>query len=463
MMRDGSCGGGGPEAGQGKGQQAVAEAVGAFAGVQHDAADAVSKTWHLAAFNHPTNSVTIDNVTNSDAYIVGVRAHNAHGYSSWINSSASSPHTPSQQPPARPTSVTLTRSDAKLTAAWPAVAGATGYHVTYTTDTEAVSRTWHLAALNHPTVTITIDADNDNSYIVGVRARNSHGDSSWINSPTSGPHTPVVSPPDAPAEVRVERVCDHHFVIRWDHSSGATGYDVNYSTNGRKSWKRALTNVSKNVWKGTQWATHKTYWFAVRARNALGESGWTNSAAAPAPPCVPANLRTTGHTDYTGSTGSDPDIATSRITAAWDAGNRATAYDVNYSPDNRASWTRIATGHTTLTHTGDTTGVGSYVVAVRSTNGSLASGWTNAHVAWLTVNSVTATGATLNLANHSGDWWLKQTGPSEGTCTPATGASHTLDSLTANSTHTYNAYSAAGCTDTHLIATAQSFTTPAQV
>lgn len=37
-----------------------------------------------------------------------------------------------------------------------------------------------------------------------------------------------------------------------------------------------------------------------------------------------------------------------------------------------------------------------------------------------------------------------------------------LGDLTANNTHTYNAYSAAGCNDTHLMATAQSFTTPAQ-
>ena len=420
--------------------------------------DAVTKTWSLAAISHPTNSITIDAV-NSDPYIVGVRAHNSHGYSKWRNSPVSNAHTPSAEPPGRPAPVTLTRGDGTLTATWPAVAGATSYHVTYTTDG---GQSWSLAAINHPTVAITFNAVNSDHYIVGVRARNAHGDSKWRNSPTSGPYEHIDGPPEAPAEIRVERVCGQKFTVSFDHSVGATGYDINYSTNGRKSWKRTVTSQYYNVWYFPNWNANKTYWFAVRALNHQGHSGWTNSAAAPPQPCAPSNLRTTGHADYTGSTGTNPAIATSRITTAWNAGNLATAYDVNHSPDNRASWTRIATGHTTLTHTGDTTGTGNYVVAVRSTNGSLTSNWTNAHVAWLTVNNITATGATLNLSNHTGDWWLKQTGPSQGTCTPATGASHTLDSLTANNTYTYNAYNTAGCNDTHLIATAQSFTTPAQ-
>ena len=107
-----------------------------------------------------------------------------------------------QQPPAAPTSVTVARSDGALVASWPAVAGATGYHVTFTDDNAA---SWQLAALNHPAVgntvggvaSITISsADNAKTYVVGVRARNAAGGSLWQNSAPAGPWTPP--PPPSP-------------------------------------------------------------------------------------------------------------------------------------------------------------------------------------------------------------------------------------------------------------------------
>ena len=99
-----------------------------------------------------------------------------------------------QQAPATPSSVTVTRADGALSASWPAVAGATSYHVTYSSDGGG---SWSLAALNHPGTSITIGADNASTYLVGVRARNEHGDSGWRNSPAAGPYTP---PNDDPAD-----------------------------------------------------------------------------------------------------------------------------------------------------------------------------------------------------------------------------------------------------------------------
>ncbi len=87
-----------------------------------------------------------------------------------------------QSPPNTPTSVSVTRADGTLTASWPAVSGATSYHITYSSDNK---RNWSLAALNHPTNSITISGlENAQSYIVGVRARNLVGASAWTNSNT---------------------------------------------------------------------------------------------------------------------------------------------------------------------------------------------------------------------------------------------------------------------------------------
>ena len=65
----------------------------------------------------------------------------------------------------------------------------------------------------------------------------------------------------------------------------------------------------------------------------------------------------------------------------------------------------------------------------------------------LTASAVTATTATLTLANHTGDWWLKKTAPTPaGTCTAGEADfSHALSSLTAGTAYTYRAYRDSGC------------------
>ena len=100
--------------------------------------------------------------------------------------------TAQQGPPGTPSTVTITRSDGMLTASWPAVSGATGYHITYTSDDGA---SWSLAAFDHPSNSITINGvTNSSTYIVGVRARNSSGGGGWRNSASSGPFVPTATP-----------------------------------------------------------------------------------------------------------------------------------------------------------------------------------------------------------------------------------------------------------------------------
>ncbi len=143
-------------------------------------------SWSLAALNHAGTRISIG-VSNSETYLVGVRARNDAGDGGWRNSPSVGPFvlTP---PPATPASVSVTRADGALTASWGAVKGATSYHVTYSSDGGG---SWSLAASNHAGTSITISgADNSKSYLVGVRARNEGGDSGWRNSPTIAPYTP---------------------------------------------------------------------------------------------------------------------------------------------------------------------------------------------------------------------------------------------------------------------------------
>ena len=77
----------------------------------------------------------------------------------------------------------------------------------------------------------------------------------------------------------------------------------------------------------------------------------------------------------------------------------------------------------------------------------------------LTASGVTVTGATLTIANHSGDWYYKADKAPDTTCSSSavTGTTKTLTGLSPIETYTYSAYSDSSCAN--LLATAAAFTT----
>ncbi len=391
------------------------------------------KSWSAAAGpndNHAATTIDITGIDVSKSYVVGVRAGNAHGWGQWRNSASNSP----DPPPGKPGTITVRRADGTLTASWDAVNGADKYHVTYSSDNR---KSWSLAAHAHTTTGITFNVNNALTYIVGVRAGKTVGNatlwSGWRNSSSSG----SVGPPAAPAEVSTNRVCDSKFSFSWTPVAGATGYDLVSSPNNRKSWQRLATNTGVTGGVFTSWQKDKTYYIAVRARNANGMSGWTNSAAAPAPACKAGNPKAVTATTHGTAGGS--------ITTTWDAGHRASAYNLNYQVGS--NWTRIASNISATTHTNTVTGTDAVQFAVQSIGNGTTSEWSHANIGWLTASNPTATGATLALAGHSGSWHVKKTSPSPaGTCSSAiSGATHTLSTLTGSTTYTVTAYSDAVC------------------
>ena len=83
-----------------------------------------------------------------------------------------------------------------------------------------------------------------------------------------------------------------------------------------------------------------------------------------------------------------------------------------------------------------------------------------AHAPSLTASGVTATGATLTIANHNGDWYYKADAAPDNTCQgPVSGTSTTLTGLTSGTSYTYTAYSDSTCTTANELATASAFTT----
>ncbi len=244
------------------------------------------RSWSLAALRHSGTSITIG-VKNSATYIVGVRARNSAGDSVWRNSPPSGPFT---TPPATPGVITVSRSDGALHAFWNSGGGATSYHVTYTSD-NGVS--WSLAALNHPTgngttsITIT-GVDNGKPYIVGVRARNSAGDSGWRNSSSVGRYEPPPAPPKPPAAPTALSATgsDESVTLRWNKPSGeVTGYQFQFReappAPGWSDWYTVPDSDSNT----TEFTIHKLkngteYRFKLRAVN-------SGAVSAPAPASAP--------------------------------------------------------------------------------------------------------------------------------------------------------------------------------
>ena len=234
---------------------------------------------YSSSYNQTTISRSAD---NSKTYYIAVRAGTAISngtlWSGWRVSEASAPI---GQPPATPASVSVSRGNGTLSVSGYGVDDATKYHITYSSNNGG---SWNAAPCGNSCTgaSATISGvDNAKPYIVAVRAGNTGGWSGWRNSAAIGPS----QPPAAPAQITTERVCGDKFTVTWTPSSGATGYDLNYSTDNRKTWKRALSNEPHAVWIFAVWNKNKTYTLAVRARNSAGVSGWTNSAAAPPPSC----------------------------------------------------------------------------------------------------------------------------------------------------------------------------------
>ena len=226
--------------------------------------------------------------------------------------------------------------------------------------------------------------------------------------------------------------------MRWHRSAGATGYDLEIGSANRKHWKRLLTNWPGNSWYATNWQKDRSYRFIARAVNDGGSSEWVESALSVAPPCAVDSLSVVTSTPGEGDIGASG----GEISASWNAGKRASAYNLDYNGSS------VESGLTATSHSWSVGSRGaSDSVSVQSVSGNMTSPSSSASVAWLTASSVKGTTATLDLAGHSGDWYVKRTAPTPaGSCESAgSGTTHSLSGLTASTTHTFTAYGDASC------------------
>ena len=412
------------------------------------------QSWTSAADSHTGTSITFS-ADNAKTYVVGVRAGNDNGqWSGWRNSSPIGPYTP---PPAAPSNLSVTPGDGYLDIAWDAISDATGYDVRAKT---AGASDWHDVASNVTGTSHRYTTASTMDYIA-VRARNASGPGPWAEisrSPAYGWLTSmqqvsasggsemaeaqsgasVQSKLTAPTLGTITRDngtrangYDQSITVNWTAVTGATGYYIACSDTDGWSWwdcgtirfgEPTTLTVDNNA-SGKDLGRYRSYKVSVRAvnDNPRDASNWTDSA----------NIRqVTGELLNFTATRGNGTITLSWSPSPWTTGYQIDCAEADMTPPYTASvYTRCATltgqvdtatSHSvTIPHSTNSTytidNTKTYDIKIISTNQwGQSDGWLAPLIfpnTSLSAGSVTSTGATLAIAHHTGNWYVKKRPP----------------------------------------------------
>ena len=359
--------------------------------------------------------------------------------------------------PAAPASVVGYRGNTFIDVEWTAVSDATSYdvnirHENVWTPVRAFS------GVSGTSARITGLANLGRFYVY-VRANNANGSSAW----TASARVPTATAPIRPTAVTTVRG-GSTFTVSWTQcdvseawcngASPVTGYLVEIRAAGANNWTRAhtLTTYTSgqaltlgNTDDGTGYDVRVKvenrmggFWVSVSAGPYVAASALTVDLSA-----APPTLTLSGHT------------AGGHTQPWWLKADEA-PYDATCRPVEAGTATfdldDLVGQETYVFKAYDDSACGAQDLLATAAS-FLAPG------AVLRVSGVYATGATLSIAGHTGNWYFKESTAPTNTCRGAvSGNAITINDLLPNLTYTYAAYSDAGCAVE--LATANAFTTP---
>ena len=312
-------------------------------------------------------SHTVSGLTNGTLYYFVVTASNADGES---GASSEASATPQSTAVATPGDLTLTAGNAQVAASWTAITGASGYTLYHsqspitTLTASGVTAVQVNAGASHTVTGLT----NGTTYYFVVVSKYTGGPSAASSQESA---TPQVTAPTGLGFTPGNR----QVTVNWREVTNADGYNLYYSrspnvdsrSGNLATVRDAATQVTRvpNI-TGTSSTVSgltngTTYYFIVKAKNAIGGEGPASSelSATPRIP-APTNLNL---------------IAGNRqVTASWAAVTHANGYNLYYSTSagiarNLSSATRVEVTGTSRLLTGLTNGTRYYVI-VKAKNAS---------------------------------------------------------------------------------------------
>ncbi len=232
----------------------------------------VSKVSYTEKISNVTTPFTNTGKINGTPYYYVVTAVNNYGESSESSQVSATPG----RPPSAPTGVNATPGDEQVTISW-SVSGNTSYNLYWSTSS-GVSKASYAEKISNVTTPFTnTGKSNGTPYYYVVTAVNNYGESSESSQVSATPGRP----PSAPTGVNAT-AGDGQVTISWNSVSGATSYNLYWSTSSgvsKVSYAEKISNVT-SPFTNTGKSNGTTYYYVVTAVDSFGESSESSEVSA---------------------------------------------------------------------------------------------------------------------------------------------------------------------------------------
>ena len=259
---------------------------------------------------------------------------------------------------------------------------------------------------------------------------NAHGESDWRKVKS-------VAPPCAVDGLQASYAANGGVSVAWNPAKRADSYNVNFSSDNGKSWQQMVSGLDATSYSFNKDPVALPYdpgfLVSVQSRKGGITSEWRNmpiarvELTASAVTAITATLTLAGYEGdwwYQADTGPDS-TCQGPVTTASEALDGLTE-------DQPYTYTAYSA-----------TGCGNADLLASIT-------FTSAAAVLLEAKNVTATTTMLELSNHTGDWWFKETAPETGSCTAGEADfTNDLSGLIPGTEYTYKAYDVDTCGATH--------------
>ena len=293
-----------------------------------------------------TTTLNHTGLTSASTYAYRVIAINAAGESTPSDTVAATTR------PLPPASITATAaSSTQIDVSWSASVGAISYRIEQSANGGA---TWSIAGTGTGLTFSDTGLAAATTYGYRVIAVGTGGDSLVSATATA---TTSAGPPSPPTGVTATAVSSSEIDLSWAASVGATGYQVERSSDGGANWSIAGTTTS-TVLKDVGLNAEATYAYRVIATSAAGNSNPSSTATATtptAPPSAPTGVTATA-------------ISSTEIQVGWTSSSGATGYRVERTANGGSTWTQVGTTTASSFHDTGLTPATTYDYRVFATN-----------------------------------------------------------------------------------------------